>query len=391
MTTIRHTLALALVLLLTQLCAHAQNGRFTCATMNVDGLPPSIDVNIFGNHTININPDAREEAGATAIAQKIIELGADFIGVNEDFNYHAALMAPLTPQGYVAYTHRGGMSVSEAGGTALALINFLAKKPLVRADGLNLICHRQPWDGYPRVSATDEKIVAWNDAYGYTEANHDNDALTTKGFRYYRLTLADTPDTPVDIDVYILHMDAGTGWADGDDGDILAREKQMAQLCSYIENRTTTRPIIIMGDFNSYYTRDRLQQLLVDPLNAWHNGQLTVNDCWVEQDRGGIFPTYDLALNGYNGKNGEAIDKILYVNNSASPVRLVLEHFRVGRDFTDANGAALSDHYPSIARFAYYAAPVTVGTLTHTIRDIHHGRATTADLDRETQALLRGK
>ena len=348
----------------------AQSGRFSCATMNVDGLPPAIDINyVLGHYTIEINPDGREDAGAKAIGTKMASMGLDFIGVNEDFNYHKALMDPLSSAGYEAYTHKGGMSVNEAGGLLVAVGNYLGKKPLVRADGLNLICRAKGDAGFPQTKATNENIVAWTDAYGYTEPYHDNDALTTKGFRYYCVTTG-TPGNTCELDVYILHMDAGSGWKDGDDGDILAREKQMVQLLGHIQKKVTTRPIIIMGDFNSYYTRDRLKERLIDPIEAINDGQLHVSDCWVELSCGGVFPNYDLAAYGYNSQRGESIDKILYVNNSASPVQLVLEHYRIDNTFVGDDGTALSDHKPAIAQFAFYSSPVTVGTLVRTIRDV---------------------
>lgn len=382
----RKILLLALFLFAAFLDMQAQGGRFSCATMNVDGLPPSVKINsIFGNYTININPDGREDVGARAIGTKMASMGLDFIGVNEDFNYHKALMEPLTPAGYGAYTHKGGMSVSEAGGLIAAVTNYLADKPLVRADGLNLICRQHAADGLPQTTAAKEDIVAWTDAYGYTD--HDNDAMTKKGFRYYQVTTG-TDGNTCDLDVYILHMDAGSGWQDGDDGDILVREKQMAQLLEHIEKKVSTRPIIIMGDFNSYYTRDRLKELLIDPLETLNDGQLTVSDCWVELYGGGVFPECDLAKYGYNSQRGECIDKILYVNNAMSSVRLELEDFSIADDFVGEDGTQLSDHKPALARFAFYSGPLTVGTLTHTIRDVQTGRAVQTDLDREVQHVL---
>lgn len=364
----------------------AQSGRFTCATMNVDGLPPKVEVNYgLGSFSINVNPDGREDEGAHAIGTRMAQMGLDFVGVNEDFNYHKALMEPLSPLGYVAHTHKGGMSTQEAGGLFVAVSNYLAKKPLVHADGLNLICRELPGGDLPTTRGADEDIVAWTDAYGYTD--HDNDALTTKGFRYYHVTTGMAANA-CDLDVYILHMDAGSGWKDGDEGDILAREKQMAQLLGHIRKKVSSRPLIIMGDFNCYYTRDRLKELFIDPLEQINDGQLTVGDCWVQTACGGEYPVCDVAANGYNSVRNEHLDKILYVNNSQSPVQLVLEMFSAGEDFVDDKGVPLSDHYPAIARFAYYGSPMSVGTIARTIRDLQQGRASMPDLNREVQRLL---
>lgn len=378
------TLAAGLALLPGTLCA--QNGRFTCATMNVDGLPPSITVNyLLGSSTIEINPDGRAEAGATAIAQKVLEQSWDFLAVNEDFNYHTELMAPLTPAGYVAYTHKGGMSVGEAGGMATAVYNYVAGNPLVSADGLNILCRKVPDAGIPKTYASEEEIVKWNDHYGYTD--HDNDGMTTKGFRYYHVTIG-PHSHPCDLDVYVLHADAGSGWQDGDDGDIAAREKQMAQLLEHIRQKISTRPLLIMGDFNCYYTRDRLKELFIDRIEAIGGGQLQVSDCWVETTLGGSYPPCSIAANGYEAKNGEVLDKILYVNNAASPVQLVLEQCTVGTDFVDGDGQPLSDHYPVSAQFAWYSQTPTVETLAHSVRDVQLRRARPQDVTAEVQRVL---
>lgn len=331
-------------------CISAQTGHFSFATMNVDGLPPKIELEILGMPlSITINEDGKGADGARAIANKMKIQGLDFLGVNEDFNYHADLMESLAEDGYVAFTHRGGMSVEEAGGITVALANFSAEKPLVQADGLNLICKTTSDNA---TSAKDEDIVAWTDAYGYMD--HYNDALTTKGFRYYHVTTGDAA-TPCELDVYVLHMDAGDAEMDGDDGDQRAREKQMEQLLSHISQKLSDRPIIIMGDFNCLYTRDHLKSLFIDPLEALGGGeQLRVSDCWIVTSREGAYPECDPEGTKYQPQNGEVLDKIIYVNNAASPMQLVLDEFRVGTDFLDADGTPLSDHFPVFARMSYY-------------------------------------
>ena len=64
-------------------------GTFTCATLNVDGLPKKIGL-------ITINGDGPGESGTTAIGNAVNSLGWDFMAVSEDFEYHSQLAAALS-------------------------------------------------------------------------------------------------------------------------------------------------------------------------------------------------------------------------------------------------------------------------------------------------------
>lgn len=308
---------------------YCQKPRFTAAAMNVDGMPKT--VKIAGVYTYTLNPDAKEADGATAIGQKLVNMGYDFIGVSEDFNYNSEIMAQIGDV-YSQGTHRGGISV-----TASTYSKFLSQTTLFNTDGLNFFWNRG------KTTATNEAWTAWNEHYGYTSDGADG--LINKGYRYYTVTLADG----VELDVYILHMDAETS-----SGDIAAREAQLTQLANVILASNNGRPIIVMGDTNCRYTRDRVKTLLIDAVNA--DERFTMKDAWVEHARNGIYPscgsnTIGASEEGY--RKGEVVDKIFYINNSESCIRIKAESYLQDLSFVNDGGEPLADHWPCVVEFSY--------------------------------------
>ena len=307
--------------------ATAQNKSFTVAAMNVDGMPKSIKV--AGIYTVNLNPDAKEAAGATAIGQKLVGKGYDYIAVSEDFNYNDQIMEQIGSI-YSAGTHRGKISASIS-----AISNYLAKKPLFDTDGLNFFWRRDA------VGVNAEFWTAWNDHNGYDSDGADG--LIKKGFRYYYGDLGNGQL----IDIYILHMDAETG-----DGDIWARESQMRQLVDDILRiNPSHRPKIVMGDTNCRYTRDHLKTHFIDVINA--DERYTIKDGWVEKCKNNTYPAYGAAplmvdVLGY--VEGEIVDKIFYINPKYG-MQLTLNRFYVDTDFNGADGEPLADHYPVVGKF----------------------------------------
>lgn len=283
--------------------------QFSVATLNVDGLPPQLSA--LGL-TIKINPEGPQEKYTAVIGQKLMEKNWDVIGLNEDFNFHDVLMQNMS--GYQVMTHSGKFESSTA-----AALGILARRWRFKTDGLELLVKR-PMNAY------NEDIQAWNDCYGYFD--HDNDSLTMKGFRRYEVDI----DSKVTIDVIILHADA-----DDYIQDIRARELQMNQMMDYVEkNIKCNHPLVIMGDFNQFYERDRLQELVIDRLN--NNKSINARDAWVEYSK-------------EHKDVPEMLDKILYVNRQKSDYKLILTEFGNGYDFLRDTGEPLSDHYPAFAYF----------------------------------------
>lgn len=303
--------------------------KFTVASLNVDGMPKSLSL---AGQEIKLNPDAKEEAGGTAIGKRLLTSGFDVVGVSEDFNYHSNIMDEVGTV-YGDMTHRGILSVGNAN-----LLNFLSQKPLFTTDGLELIYKKGV------LTPSNEAFVKWNDHYGYTD--NGADGLINKGYRYYLITLADGTE----IDLYTMHMDAESSAEDN-----AARAKQLTQLVTAIKATNNKRPVIIIGDSNCRYTRDKLKELLIDAINA--DERFTIRDPWIQYGRNSAYPRYGsnsimASTEGY--MSGEVVDKIFYINNKESDIRLVAETYCQDLSFVDEEGSPLCDHKPCVVTFSYH-------------------------------------
>lgn len=230
---------------LTLFGAQAETYSFTAASLNVDGMPPSLL-----NGRIKLNPDAKEGAGATAIGEGIARQGWDIIALSEDFNYHNELMAPIS-QYYYSGTFRGKLYNK---------IDVLTSP--FDTDGLCFLWGKD-------VNVSNESWTMWKTRNGKTKDGSDE--LIKKGFRYYLVEIA----PGIEIDVYIHHMDAETTAADN-----AARVSQMNQLADVIIASDNKRPIIIMGDTNCRWTRDPLKDVFFARING--DDRFDIHDPWVE-------------------------------------------------------------------------------------------------------------
>ena len=326
MTTIKNLLSMAKRILLSSIACLAfsitisaqgtqpEAGRYISKTFkvcpfNVDGLPKTISILGF---TININNDGLEEEGAIAIGKYIANSDIDVFALSEDFNFHPSLAAQINDE-YTFGTYRGGISTSNLSGTKVNTdgLEFLAKAPF---------------------SFAEETCTPWNKTYGYT--TNGSDELIKKGYRYYVVDLGGGAF----VDFYILHMDAET-----DPKDNEARASQWEQLRDDILSKSTNRPVIVMGDTNSRYTRDDILGLFINPIEA--TGYYEVKDAWIEHCKNGKYPTLgdDALLVGQLGyREGEVVDKVLYLNPKKDGLAISSLAFDVDADFT------MSDHKPII-------------------------------------------
>lgn len=312
--------------------AYQAKKRFTFASLNVDGMPRSI--RIAGVYNYELNPDAKESDGAWAIGNKVKDMGWDVIALSEDFNFHDDLMNGLSGSPYQSATHRGKIATS-----ASTYMRFIAQRsPLFDIDGLGLLYNNA------KATQSGESWTAWNTHNGYTSDGADG--LIDKGFRYYLITLQDGTQ----VDLYIHHMDAESSAADN-----AARESQLTQLVNHIKGTNNQRPIIVMGDTNCRYTRDRLKSLFVDALNA--DERFTVQDPWIIYGRHGIYPTYgagSIMASSEGYRKGEVVDKIFLINNKESNIRLVAESYAQDQSFINEQGEPLADHWPCVVEFSYH-------------------------------------
>ncbi len=326
-------LTLMLCLLLA-LPVAAQKKTFTVASLNVDGLPPNVKA--AGIVDVKLNPEGPQAAGTAEMSTLISQKGWDFFGVSENFNYNTELMSGLNGV-YNCGTYRG-----EIPSKVTNVVPYLNGSKWFETDGLNLL-----WRS--NITVSGEEWYLWNKRNGIT--NDGADQLIAKGYRYYMVRVA----PGLEVDVYILHMDAETTEADNQ-----AREIQMAQLVDMILASDNKRPIIVMGDTNCRYTRDRLKELMFDRIDA--DPRFTMHDPWIDLKREGVYPSVgDPAImvpGKYDGTNaeafqtGEVVDKVFYIENTdARGVTLKALSYNQDIEFTRADGTSISDHYPIVVEF----------------------------------------
>lgn len=332
-----------------------ETGTFTCATLNVDGLPQTIGL-------IPINKNGPGADGTTKIGQAVNNQDWNFLAVSEDFEYHTQLATAMS--NYKAGTYRGSF-------------NGL---PHADTDGLGFFWKKG-------LSATGETMVQYTAEIG--DLTDGANTYIKKGFRHYVVTVADG----VDVDVYITHMNT---WSDNNPSSF--EPVQIAQLCQlrdYVlaQLKQNKRPAIVMGDTNMRYTRHKVQDNFITPIAQ---AGYEAIDPWVKFHRNGEFPTWGskslMIRSNFKGdiendiccsddQRGEVVDKVWYINHPLSSVQLQavdcrndVENF-VKRTETagykgvtteDANGniltdqtvsferkIGLADHFPVVVDFKY--------------------------------------
>lgn len=321
-----------------------KGGTFTCATYNVDGLPSLI------------NSDGPGSSGTTTLGQRINSDNIwDFFCVSEDFEYDSQLTAALS--GYSHGTYRGSVGLAQ-----------LSKQ--ADTDGLNMF-----WKDNTGIRVSNETFVEYNDKKGnlYNGANE----CIRKGFRYYLVTLPDGTE----IDVYITHMNTFSG-SDISESNayVAAVHSQLKQVRDYIlaNMERNRRPAIFMGDTNMRYTRHKLKEYFIDPINAMPG--YSVVDPWVSlawnydfsSVGGTTYPLYggkslmvsdatgtdastDVIISEADGglQKGEIVDKVIYINCEGFDTQLTARSYLRDVSYKKSNGSPLADHYPVVVEFGY--------------------------------------
>lgn len=302
---------------ITSVNAEGITNTFTAASLNVDGLP-TINIDLFNVH---VNPDGRGEQGAKDISKYLMMSNKryDLLAVQEDFNFNSELVSEFGNT-YGQGTWRGEVGLA-------SILN-----PPSDTDGLNFF-----WNKNNGREASGESWTRYNTSVA-TEGNQ----YIQKGFRYYEVALADG----LKVDVYITHMDAGDGDA------VNSRNAQWTQLANaVIQNSFTTRPKIIMGDFNSRYTRENIIANFKNPIEA--TGNYEFHDVWVDLIRSGSYPSV-----GDPSLSNEVVDKMIYLNPTApgsatlTPLSYSREtDYTVGTVYGTSDNTALGDHGPIVVQF----------------------------------------
>jgi exonuclease III len=263
------------------------SGEFSVLTYNVAGLPEGI------------NADQHPTKHMQLVSPLLNAY--DVVNVQEDFFYHDSLVKYLTLPDTSAY---------------------VAKQVL--GDGLNT---------FSNIPFIDFARTKWNRCNG-------TDCLTPKGFSYCRLRFK----TNVYVDLYNVHCNAGS-----DPLDYAARRDNVQQLCAYIRAHSDGNAVIVMGDFNSRYTR------LDDNIRTVDSTDM--KNVWVELLRGGVYPLQDgnsLSDCTPDATNAtcEVVDKIFF--RSSNKITLTPTYYQLDDPkFYDNTGDPLSDHKPMTAKFSY--------------------------------------
>ncbi len=311
---------------------------FSVMSYNVRGLPPQV---IEDRHT-EIGEIAPLLEDYHTPAPPYVGMDA-FVGLQEVFyqDYYNTLTDPQT----VSYAY---ITAKDNGG----LTNI--------GDGLTNLSDF-PITGFTRTQ--------WDDCFGTID--NGSDCGTNKGFTYSKVFLEEN----VSVDVYTLHADAGQ-----DSGSREARRKNILQLVDAINaNSAPTRPLIVLGDTNSLYTRlgnDNIQELL--------NGT-GVKDVWVELRRSGIVPTAGAPIDtdcptDPGGANCELVDKIFYRDGTV--LALAPQSYDALKEmFSDGDGE-LSDHTPITVTFDYAVLTTTTTTTTTSSTSTSTSTSTTLPVDR---------
>lgn len=322
----------ATIFLMSQMLSFAQQAeRFSISTLNVDGLPKKILV-------FNVKPNGPGSAGTVRIGKYLFQKNYDLMFFQEDFNYHDELTAFLEDN-YQFDTWSGDIGVLD-GVHKVDLLH--AQNHQFECDGLGAC-----WKKGIQVTAVTR--TPWNDHFG--KFSHAGDELIKKGFRRYEVTLA----TGTPVIVYNMHMDASSLIDEKEGKDVQDREARLGewkQLREAIVAHLDNRPVIILGDLNSYYSRDKVKENFIDKLNE--TGQVEAHDVWVELEKNGQYPAtvegpvYTDAED--NILDGEALDKIIYINPVNGP-KLKPLSFTIDSEGYQRDGKMLGDHYPVAATF----------------------------------------
>ncbi len=177
--------------------------------------------------------------------------------------------------------------------------------------------------------------IAWNDCGGA-------DCLTPKGFSYSKIQIGDSQ-----IDFYNVHCNAGSN-----ELNAAARRGNIKQLTDYIKMHSENEAVIVMGDFNSRYTRE------VDTIRTMF--ELGFSDAWIELVRNGDVPHFGDSLKDCEplgtSEFCEGIDKFFYRSNDKITFRPLIYKHGDDKRFTYNNidTLPLSDHVPTYVKMEYF-------------------------------------
>ncbi len=291
---------------------------FTCATYNVFGLP------IYDN-----TAHGQKKQIVKQISSKLAADAWDIIAFQENYEYNVELTQSI--RNYYLGDFRGTINNPSY---------------MTYTDGLGFATNSTTT--YSPIMS--ERIIPFNDTYG--DYWNGVNTCIARGFRYYMVTLKDG----VEIDVYVSQMNVGDT-----EQHRAARALNYKQFAEYINDNRSGRPIVILGDFAGLYTSDDFENYFWSVLDA--DLYANLSDPWADTQWDGYYPyygepayvpsdLYDPVLNAddyeLGDQDGEVSDKILYINDPQSDVRIWAKNYK-----RDMSFIGLADRVPVVVEFGY--------------------------------------
>ncbi len=264
------------------------SGEFSVMSYNIAGLPEPFSSSHPATYTSIISPLLNEH---------------NIVQVQEDFCYHDSV---LLFEHHPYKTQTSGC--------------------IPQGSGLNTFSDF-PINNYVR--------VPWVTCSGF-------DCMTPKGFSYSQIEIRGGTF----IDVYNVHANAGSS-----DEGCSARRGNIEQLSNYIHEHSQGKAVIVMGDFNSRYTRS------LDTIRAM--ADLGFHDVWIDLICHHQIPDTGIAnLTNCDPPRTqpdcERVDKIFYRNNGTITLEPTFYQVDDSRFYYQGNDTMpLSDHWPVFAKFNY--------------------------------------
>lgn len=331
-------------------------------TLNVDGLPAYIDASLIGMGVMPMNVEGPREKYTPVISQYLAEKNFDFIAVQEDFDFNDQLDSKL----------KDGYNMSDTWGGPISLEGYLAgvdqpvslENVLAALERGTFCLHSDGCRMYWKKGISGSRVdsVSWRTRFGDvirpTHINHANDEMLTKGFRRYEMKLKGGTE----LVVYNMHLEASDDETEATGEDAVDRRSRMVHyrdLRDHIMTHLDKRPIVVVGDMNSYYERDSVEIQFINAINQ--SGRATIGDVWIELERGGKYPALeegvvmqDLGSRGWSRK-GQVLDKIFYVNpvdavRKLKPMSVTIDSVGYVRE---DGWTPLGDHSPLSAVFRF--------------------------------------
>ena len=335
---------------------------FSIVTLNVDGLPAYIDASLIGMGVMPMNVEGPREKYTPVISQYLAEKNFDFIAVQEDFDFNDQLDSKL----------KDGYNMSDTWGGPISLEGYLAgvdqpvslENVLAALERGTFCLHSDGCRMYWKKGISGSRVdsVSWRTRFGDvirpTHINHANDEMLTKGFRRYEMKLKGGTE----LVVYNMHLEASDDETEATGEDAVDRRSRMVHyrdLRDHIMTHLDKRPIVVVGDMNSYYERDSVEIQFINAINQ--SGRATIGDVWIELERGGKYPALekgvvmqDLGSRGWSRK-GQVLDKIFYVNpvdavRKLKPMSVTIDSVGYVRE---DGWTPLGDHSPLSAVFRF--------------------------------------